>query len=223
MDNGKNGILITGRWELSMFELNDNLEIKKEIFFESIIYTIDNFYKHPHDIKNYLFSEPAPLHKIDETPSNNNVYFEDRRLFKDDERLVPVVDFLGSLVSQKPWTYEIITNQTRFYNHEFNDIDNCHWWPHLDEGYNGIVYFNDDMENGTNIYYERNKQEMLTEHYKPWRLKKDFRVLKHLEPKFNRLVFFDGYKLLHGMNIANKRYFSQEYRNNQVFFFEQDN
>ena len=29
-----------------MFELNDNLEIKKELFFESMIYTIDNFYKH---------------------------------------------------------------------------------------------------------------------------------------------------------------------------------
>ena len=47
-----------------------------------------------------MFDQPAPLHKMDEKPSNNNVYFEDRRLFKDDERLVPVVDFLGSLVSQ---------------------------------------------------------------------------------------------------------------------------
>ena len=206
-----------------MFELNDNLEIKKELFFESIIYTIDNFYKHPHDIKNYLFGEPAPLHKIDETPSNNNVYFEDRRLFKNDERLNHVVDFLGSLVSQKPWTYEIITNQTKFYNHKFNNIDDCYWWPHYDGGYNGIVYFNDDEENGTNFYYERNEQKMLTEHHQPWRPKGDFRVLKHLQPKFNRLVFFDGYKFLHGMNITNKRYFSHEYRNNQVFFFEQEN
>tara|TARA_B100001248_G_scaffold151309_1_gene113688 strand:+ start:4351 stop:4971 length:621 start_codon:yes stop_codon:yes gene_type:complete len=205
-----------------MFELNDNLEIKKELFFESIIYTIDNFYKHPQDIKNYLFGEAAPLHKIDENPSNNNVFFEDRRLFKDDERLNPVVDFLGSLVSQKPWTYEIITNQTRFFNHKFNNIDDCHWWPHYDEGYNGIVYFNDDEENGTNIYYERNKQEMLTEHHQPWRLKTDFRVLKHIQPKFNRLVFFDGYKFLHGMNITNRRYFSDEYRNNQVFFYKQE-
>ena len=205
-----------------MFELSDNLEIKKELFFESIIYTIDSFYKYPQDVKNYLFGEPAPLHKIDETPSNNNVYFEDRRLFKVDKRLNHVVDFLGSLVSQKPWTYEIITNQTRFYNNKFNDIENCHWWPHCDGGYNGIVYFNDDEENGTNFYYERNEQQMLTEHYQPWRLKKDFRVLKHLVPKFNRLVFFDGYKFLHGMNIANKRYFSHEYRNNQVFFFEQE-
>ena len=205
-----------------MFELNDNLEIKKEIFFESIIFTIDNFYKNPHDIKNYLFGEPAPLHKIDETPSNNNVHFEDRRLFKDDERLNHVVDFLGSLVSQKPCTYQIITNQTKFYNHKFNNIDDCHWWPHYDEGYNGIVYFNDDEENGTNIYYMRNKKEKLTEHHQPWRLKEDFRVLKHLQPKFNRLVFFDGYTFLHGMNITNRRYFFDEYRNNQVFFYKQE-
>ncbi len=205
-----------------MFTLNDNLEIKKELFFGSIIYTIDNFYKHPQDVKNYLFGEAAPLHKIDETPSNNNVYFEDRRLFKDDERLNHVVDFLGSLVSQKPCTYQIITNQTKFYNHKFNNIDDCHWWPHYDEGYNGIVYFNDDEENGTNIYYMRNKKEKLTEHHQPWRLKEDFRVLKHLQPKFNRLVFFDGYTFLHGMNIANRRYFFDEYRNNQVFFYKQE-
>ena len=57
---------------------------------------------------------------------------------------------------------------------------------------------------------------------RPWRLKEDFRVLKHLQPKFNRLVFFDGYKFLHGMNIKNKRYFSEEYRNNQVFFYKQE-
>lgn len=205
-----------------MFELSDNLEIKKEIFFESIIFTIDNFYKHPQEINDYLFSEAAPLHKMDDKPSSNNVYFEDRRLFKDDERINSVVDFLGSLVSQKTLTYKIITNQTKFFNHQFNNIDDCHWWPHYDEGYNGIVYFNDDEENGTNIYYERTKQEMLTEHHQPWRLKKDFRVLKHLQPKFNRLVFFDGYKFLHGMNITNRRYFSDEYRNNQVFFYKQE-
>ena len=61
---------------------------------------------------------------------------------------------------------------------------------------------------------------MLTEHHQPWRTKNDFKVLKHLEPKFNRLVFFDGYKFLHGMNIVNDRYFSNEYRKNQVFFFK---
>lgn len=206
-----------------MFELSDNLNIKEELFFDTIIYTIDDFYKYPDDIYNYLFSKPAPLHKMNERPSNNNVYFEDRRMFKPDERLNYTIDFLGKLVSQKPWKYEIITNQTRFYNHKFNDIENCHWWPHLDGGYNGIVYFNkNDEENGTNIYYEKHKKKMISEHYNPWRSKNDFKVLKHLKPKYNRLVFFDGDKLLHGMNITNRRYFSNEYRNNQVFFFDQE-
>ena len=61
---------------------------------------------------------------------------------------------------------------------------------------------------------------MITEHHRPWRLKSDFEVLKHLEPRYNRLIFFDGYKFPHGMNIENKKYFSEEYRKNQVFFFE---
>ena len=39
-----------------MFELSDNLNIKEELFFDTIIYTIDDFYKYPDDIYNYLFS-----------------------------------------------------------------------------------------------------------------------------------------------------------------------
>ena len=50
--------------------------------------------------------------------------------------------------------------------------------------------------------------------------KKDFIVLKTLEPKYNRFVFFDGYRFPHGMNICTDRYFGQEYRKNQVFFFD---
>ena len=206
-----------------MFELNPDLKIKEEILLGSKIFTIDNFYKNPDEIYDFLFNREVPLWKMDQKPSFNTIHFIDKRLEKYDERLLPVIGFLSYLCNQDADSHEITTNMQRFFKHDFNDYKNCYWWPHQDSGYNGIVYFNDDMENGTNIYYERNKQEMLTEHYKPWRLKKDFRVLKHLEPKFNRLVFFDGYKLLRGMNIANKRYFSQEYRNNQVFFFEQDN
>ena len=46
------------------------------------------------------------------------------------------------------------------------------------------------------------------------------KVLKKIKPKYNRLVLFDGDKFLHGMNIVNNRYFSDEYRCNQVFFFK---
>ena len=64
-----------------MFELNENLKIEKELFEGTVIYTIDDFYKYPQEVDDYLFSEPnkIPLHKIWENPTFNAVHFEDRR------------------------------------------------------------------------------------------------------------------------------------------------
>ena len=206
-----------------MFELNENLEIKKELFEGTVIYTIDDFYKNPKEVENYLFGKPneIPLHKIYEKPSFNGVYFEDRRHDSEDNLdLKKVYDFLSGLCGQSYEAPDIVTNCSRFKKHEFNDYENCHWWPHKDTGYNGIVYFNDDDQNGTNFYNELIQPPDVNEHYEPWRSKDEFEVIKHLEPKYNRLVFFDGWKFSHGMNISNDRYFGQEYRKNQVFFFD---
>ena len=209
-----------------MFELSDNLEVDTEIFQGSKIFTIDNFYKDPDKIFDYLFQNPAPLHKQHDNPTYNGVRFEDRRLKIYDKRLEPVIDFLCELTSQKPLMYDITTNQSRFYKHDFNDYKNCIWWPHVDKGYNGIVYFNrNDTESGTNLYSQTiHASEMIyynkiPEHSAPWRQKEKYKKIKTLLPKYNRLVLFDGYKFPHGMNIINDRYFSDEYRNNQVFFF----
>ena len=208
-----------------MFELNDNLEIKKELFQGSIIYTIDDFYKYPQEIENYLFGQPnnIPLHKIWENPSFNGVHFEDRRhegYSIDSLDIKNVYDFLSDLCGQGYQDDEVVTNCTRFKRHEFNDYKNCYWWPHHDGGYNGIVYFNDDDKHGTCFYEELVDPPDTPEHYRPWGAKKDFIVIKTLEPKYNRFVFFDGYKFPHGMNICTDRYFGEEYRKNQVFFFE---
>ena len=48
-----------------MFELNENLKIEKELFEGTVIYTIDDFYKNPKEVENYLFGKPSeiPLHK----------------------------------------------------------------------------------------------------------------------------------------------------------------
>ena len=60
-----------------MFELNKNLEIKEELFNDSIIYTIDNFYRYPQQLEKYLFRDISslPFHKGDEKPSYNGTYF----------------------------------------------------------------------------------------------------------------------------------------------------
>ena len=207
-----------------MFELNDNLEVKKELFRGTIIYTIDDFYKNPQGVENYLFGQPnkISLHKMDEKPSFNNVYFEDRRHDDsiDNLDLKKVYDFLSRLCGQGYEAPDVVTNCTRFKRHQFNDYKNYYWWPHTDGGYNGIVYFNDDSEHGTCFYEELVEKPDVPEHYQPWGAKKDFIVIKTLEPKYNRFVFFDGYEFPHGMNICTDRYFGEEYRKNQVFFFD---
>ena len=206
-----------------MFELNLDLDIKEEIFLGSKIFTIDNFYKNPDEVYDFLFNREVPLWKIEEKPSFNTIHFIDKRLIEYDERLLPVIGFLSYLCNQDAESHDIVTNMQRFFKHDFNDYKNCHWWPHQDSGYNGIVYFNkDDNTSGTNLYSVKKQYNMTLEHVEPWRSKKDFEILKTLEPKYNRLVFFDGLKFLHGANFPDDRYFGEEYRTNQVFFFLED-
>ena len=206
-----------------MFELNPELEIKEEILLGSKIFTIDNFYKNPDEVYDFLFNREVPLWKIEEKPSFNTIHFIDKRLEENDDRIAPVMGFLSYLCNQDAESHAVVTNMQKFFKHDFNDNKNCYWWPHQDSGYNGIVYFNkDDNTSGTNLYSVKERYDMTDEHFKPWRPKKDFEILKTLEPKYNRLVFFDGLKFLHGANFPDDRYFGEEYRTNQVFFFLED-
>ena len=206
-----------------MFELNSDLDIKEEILLGSKIFTIDNFYKNPDEVYDFLFNREVPLWKIEEKPSFNTLHFIDKRLIEYDERLLPVIGFLSYLCNQDAESHDIVTNMQRFFKHDFNDYKNCYWWPHQDSGYNGIVYFNkDDNTSGTNLYSVKKQYNMTLEHVEPWRPKENFKILKTLEPEYNRLVFFDGLKFLHGANFPDNRYFDEEYRTNQVFFFLED-
>ena len=203
-----------------MFELNHRLQIKRETLQESVIYYVDNFYLHPHKVEEYLFDPETPLHKIEQKPSYNSIHFEDRRLIKEDERLHSVVNLLSQICGQKPDTYCIVTNMQRFFANDFNDYKKHVWWPHQDNGYNGIVYFSDEC--GTNLYSTDTTDELpdAPEHYKPWRLRENYDIIKTIEPKYNRLVLFDGFKFPHGVDVCNNHYFGDEYRKNQVFFFQ---
>ena len=134
---------------------------------------------------------------------------------------------------------DIVTNMSRFCKDDFNDYENCFWWPHTDRGWNGIVYFNKDEENsGTNLYDPKVLEEeewqislSAPEHYSSWRPKEKYSILKTFKSKYNSLCFFDGSKFPHNMNISNDRFFRDiplfsypqvnwnNYRCNQVFFF----
>ena len=49
-----------------MFELNPDLKIKEEILLRSKIFIIDNFYKNPDEVYDFLFNREVPLWKIEQ-------------------------------------------------------------------------------------------------------------------------------------------------------------
>ena len=209
-----------------MFDINPKIEIKKEYLDETTIFLIDDFYEKPDEVFSFLFDrENIPLWKMEQKPTNNGIHFEDRRTIEYNYALKKVYEFLKGLCKQYYGQPEVVTNVSKFYRHDFNNYKECIWWPHRDTGYNGIVYFSDEC--GTNLYspeyFDKSKRITTYEHKTPWIKKGEFKLLKTLEPKFNRLVFFDGLKFPHGMDVCNDRFFDDEYRYNQVFFFNHPN
>jgi hypothetical protein len=216
-----------------MFELNDNITIKEYLVEDSYVYIVDNFYKNPEEIVNFLLENEPEFHKIDEYPSFNSIYFEDRRHFIESDEVIKVYEYLSKICKQNISSNgnEIITNFFKLNKNSFNDYINNYWFPHTDYGYTAIIYLNEnDFYSGTNLYKNLNPSEypptgilQTPEHYEPWKNKKNFELIHSIEPKYNRMVLFDGFKFFHGMNICNHDYFEETYRMNQVLFFQDAN
>jgi hypothetical protein len=209
-----------------MFKLRKEIAINETVINGGVIYTIDNFYDNPDEVLNFIMNFKPNLHKSNSYPSYNSIFFEDRRHVIHCQEVAKVYQFLSDMCGQKPLHgYDkIITNVTTFKKNNFNDYHNNYWWPHLDEGYTAIVYLNQDDDcSGTNLYKIINHSEEppdCAEHYAPWRKKNNFELVYSIEPKYNKMVLFDGSKHVHGMNICDEKYFSKQYRINQVFFFQ---
>ena len=211
------------------FELNTNLKVEVEVFRNSNIYRIDNFYRYPDRVLEHLQKCPMVRYKArmaPNLPSFNHIHFYDDRHMELSEMVTPVYDFLSKVCGQDVlFTRRTIqTNVFRFIRSGgFNTYRDSYWHPHLDFGYNGLAYLNqNDNTHGTNLYEKiTNKDVRSEEHYNPWQPKNEWKILKTLEPKFNRLVLFDGKKFYHGMNITSDKYFDSECRINQAYFFKQ--
>ena len=213
---------------MDVFELNTKAPIRIETFMGTNIYYIDDFYRFPNLILKLLDTIPAKAHqpwRDLKFESNNGVYFEDNRQTTAFSEMEKVTSYLSKICGSPLWSDPSIfcMNKTRFYPNKFNDFQNNFWHPHSDPGYNALIYFNKgDSECGTNLYKEvlPDTENQHGEHVFPWRSKSKWEIVKTLEPKFNRCVLFDGGQFPHGMHITNERYFGNEYRLNQVVFFE---
>lgn len=202
----------------SLFEVNDLSNIKCEIFEGSKIYTMDNFYKYPDEILEFLLVHSSPnLWKVEEQPSYNGKYFLDKRHNFYVSGFENIDTQLAKICGQTiQYPGKVVTNCTQFIDRSFNDYTNNYWAPHLDLGYNALIYF---TSSGTNLYESiEDDPETMPEHYAPWRAKSKYRIIKTLEAEYNRLVMFDGARFLHGMNITDDTYFNRQRVNQAIFF-----
>lgn len=218
---------------MGIFDLNEEAIVVRESFMGSNLYYIDDFYQNPDDIVKYFEMTPDVRHHPDiksEFQTLNSICFDDRRHNFKSREITPVYNHLSKICGQVPISMHkddsIITNKTRFFKIKFNNYLDNYWYPHTDSGYNAIVYLNKNEcdKSGTNLY--RSIQPDLPrsrgEHVDPWRSKENWKIITTLKPAYNRCVLFDGKKFPHGMHICDDMYFGDEFRLNQVFFFEKE-
>ena len=189
---------------------------------------IDNFYWSPKRIQELILTLDPKPHKADLKPSYNGKYFKDMRHTLYSGQVIPIYEFLNKWAKQKPLgengERRISSNVFRMKKDPFHTPDTHYWWPHFDMGWTAIVYLNEEDDTGTNLYETCEEEETAKnnteEHYEPWRPKEKYKLLHTFEPKFNRLVMFDGSKYCHGMNLCSDKFSTGHPRMNQVFFYD---
>jgi len=227
---------------VNIFELNPSMDVSIEKFsgigghlrcgIESEICTINNFYRYPEKVVNYINSRKIPLHKTEEDEfyniTNNSHFFDDRRLDEDNSDVNIVYDFLYDLTGCLPAPYgcgstyegKITTNKNKFLHKKYNDYENNYWYPHNDPGINAIVYLNEETTAGTNIYAPQLIYPMGDlEHSSPWKPKHFWPLAKTITARYNTMVIFDGHRFYHSMSVNDELWF-KKYRLNQVYFLE---
>lgn len=214
----------------SKFAVNKSTQITTEELNGSKIWVFDNFYQNPDEVKDFILSKRPYAHKSTDSKTWNKIHFLDLR-HDINVDVSHVYDFLKTFSNQVYLDSNILSNCSKFLtDSSFNSYKTHYWWPHLDYGYTGIVYLNDDNEYGTNLYELKHPENYpadnindapldTPEHWEPWREKYKYKLLKTLKPKYNRCILFDAKKFLHGQHVAGERYFHDEFRLNQVFFF----
>lgn len=225
MENDKTRELLKDK---SLFEINE-LEFNILDTKAGKVFMMDNFYKNPDAIVKFIDSHDPPLWKVPPARRQrtfNGKCFEDKRLVLDipecEKNYLKVCDHLEKQgIRCSPTDSLFLTNQTKFWDSEFNDYGKFYWWPHQDHGHmNALVYLNKSSESGTNLYSHVDGSNYVKperdEHEQPWDAKESWNILHKVESKFNRLVIFDG-DVYHGMDINSDEHFVER-RLNQVFF-----
>jgi hypothetical protein len=185
-------------------------------------WVVNDLFQHPGQVLRYFRGRSSPLWKQAQQPSLNGHLFQDRRQQLRDPALMDLDQQIHDLTGQRAIEdHTVCTNQTKFQNHEYNHRYRDHYWyPHLDQGWTAIVYFDRDS---TNIYQPADHMDPLLtqglpEHADPWRPQRYWHKVAEIGGDVNQLVLFNAGQWYHGMNITDTKYFTA-YRFNLCLFY----
>tara|TARA_R100000353_G_scaffold40356_1_gene32036 strand:- start:1335 stop:2024 length:690 start_codon:yes stop_codon:yes gene_type:complete len=199
-----------------MWKLNNDTSVTITTLRGSKIYTIDDVFAEPKKLERFLFNRQTAMIEPKDPFSYNGLEFLKCRHHDFVNKAAPIVWLASNLTNQAPLFYgSLKTNTEVWLKGDYNDWKNNYWFPHIDPGYNCIIYFNNDSKNGTNLY----DPSLMDEEWfsslmkdvptgaQPWVSKKRVKLLKTLKPKYNRMVLFDGAYFPHSPAIEDERYF----------------
>ena len=108
---------------INVFDINDNLVTNTHNINGSSVYFIDNFYKNPDELVKLLKNTKCGLHKSEENPSFNGVYFEDKRHKFKHDGMNKVSKTISEIIGQPVLhdTNQVMTNISTYKSTEFND------------------------------------------------------------------------------------------------------
>jgi hypothetical protein len=205
-----------------LFDINPNYKVSRQ----DNVLIVDDWYLNYEYLYNVLTMMPVARWKWEEGSRNFIDYYDCRILF-------PIHIFAISTQGQK-----IISNLLKEYfgessnfklsNHPavFNFYKNINkgvssslqHHPHVDNGYNALVYLDKICSGGTALYdispFKNNEQINLL--YDITGISKNI-----ISSKPNRLVIFEG-SIMHGGYIQDHNKYVNDWRINQVMFFENE-
>ena len=221
---------ITKFFDQKDFLMNDEWKVTILPLFNSHVIFVDDIYKHPERVHEWLDEAPIVSLKPPTKDGINGKEFMDGQKYGD-FRFDPtrtilfkhICDFFKIPASTPPYGTNPISvfNQFRLID-PFDHEPYC-WSPHVDNKLNVCIYLNPD-ENytpGTSFYDATELgEEMLhenTEHVLPWKDEKYFVEKLCILSKFNSLVAFPGH-WPHGQTIIDNRW-QHKTRFTEVTFF----
>ena len=195
------------------FELSQNIDYNIEVIDGETIVYLDNIYKNPDRVVEYLDSCPILSHRTYRADVTNGLDFYDGRhtiTESYDQSWNNIHGLVGAIMGINPIEW---TNRCSFNMTTFNCSSKGHWFPHQDPGLiNGLVYLNKCNNYGAGTsFYKPFKYKGKGEHIDPWC---DYVEESHcILDRFNCGVFFSG-DIYHAMRVVgdtfvNKRRYTE--------------